>query len=258
MLEVLARPGGRALSPICLPGYRAGMDPPNKGKRYPAEVLTRDEVHRLIAACGRGASGTRNRALITLLYRTGLRIAEALALEVKDIDLDAGAVAVLHGKGDRSRRVGIDPPAVAVLERWLERRRALGIPRGAPVFCTISQPRPGRPMYASVVREMLKDAAARAGIEKRVHPHGLRHTHAAELAREKVPVNLIQRQLGHKSLAVTAHYIDHLMPNEVIDAMRARDDWTAHEHASSLPSATTTSEADHTSAGITSHSPGRP
>ena len=256
MLEVLTRPE-RALSPICMPGYRAGMPAPNKGKKYPAEVLTRDEVHRLIAACGRGASGARNRALITLLYRTGLRIAEALALEPKDIDLDAGAVTVLHGKGDRARVVGIDPPAAAVLAQWLERRRALAIPRGAPVFCTISRPHPGRPMYSSVVREMLKDAGERAGIEKRVHPHGLRHTHAAELAREKVPVNLIQRQLGHKSLAVTAHYIDHLMPNEVIDAMRGREDWTLHV-ASSRPSATITGEAFQTDPSTTSHSPGLP
>jgi site-specific recombinase XerD len=227
MVEVLVRPARRSY--VTLPGYRAGMDPPNKGKRYPAEVLTRDELNRLLAACSRrGSAGLRTRALIVLLYRTGLRIAEALALEPKDIDLVTGIVTVLHGKGDRRRLVGIDAQAIAVLEQWLARRRELGI-RSGPVFCTISQPRPGRRMHSSVVRECFKDLAVRAGIEKRVHPHGLRHTHASELAGEGIELRVIQRQLGHKDLATTAHYIDHLTPWDVVHAIQQRPEWVTHD-----------------------------
>jgi site-specific recombinase XerD len=208
------------------------MDPPNKGKRYPAEVYTRDEINSVLDQCSRrGSAGLRTRALIVLLWRSGLRIAEALALEVKDIDLEHGTVTVLHGKGDRRRMAGIDAQAIAVVERWLERRRQLGIRRGAPVFCTISRPSMGLPMHSSVVRETFKDLAARAGLEKRFHPHGLRHTFASELAEEGVDLRKIQRQLGHSELATTAHYIDHLMPWDVIRAIHERpawSDWTTH------------------------------
>lgn len=65
-------------------------------------------------------------------------------------------------------------------------------------------------------------AEAKAGIEKRVHPHGLRHTHAAELAREGTPLNLIQAQLGHESLATTDKYLRHIAPEELVKAMKAR------------------------------------
>jgi integrase len=69
----------------------------------------------------------------------------------------------------------------------------------------------------------VKRLAAKAGIEKRVHPHGLRHTHAAELAREGVPMNVIQAQLGHSSLATTSRYLAHVAPQHVVEAMKARE-----------------------------------
>ena len=81
-------------------------------------------------------------------------------------------------------------------------------------------------MHSAVVRECFKDLARRAGIEKRVHPHGFRHTHASELAREGVPLHIIRAQLGHQDLATTARYVDHLAPWEVIDAIRNREGWT--------------------------------
>ena len=228
MLEVLAPNRGRSY--VTRSGYRAGMKPANAGHTYPAEVLTREEVNRLIAACSpRGNAGLRTRALITLLYRSGLRVAEALALRPKDIDLIVGTVTVLHGKGNRRRTVGVDAQALAVVQLWLDRRRALGIGPTAPVFCTITKPNPGKEMYSSVVREAFKDLAVKAGIDKRVHPHGLRHTHASELAREGVPLHVIRRQLGHQDLATTARYIDHLTPWEVIDAIRSRENWVSQE-----------------------------
>jgi integrase len=70
---------------------------------------------------------------------------------------------------------------------------------------------------------MLPRLAKRAGIEKRVHPHGLRHTHSAELMLEGVPVPIIQRALGHTSLATTDRYLRHIAPKDVVEAMRGRD-----------------------------------
>ncbi len=220
---------GRRRSAITLPGYRLGMKPANYGQKYPAEVLTREEVERLLAACSRrGPTGLRNRALIVTMWRAGLRVSEALALRPKDVDLDYGTIVILHGKGDRARTVGIDPQAAAVIDAWVRRRRELRVGPLAPLYCTLSGETKGRRVKDSYVREALKDLARKAEIEKRVHPHGLRHTHAAELAREGVPVHIIRKQLGHASLATTERYIDHLTPLEVINAMQRRD-WLTHE-----------------------------
>jgi site-specific recombinase XerD len=159
----------------------------------------------------------RNRALLTVMYRGGLRVAEALALKVSDVDPARGTVRVLHGKGNRSRTVGLDPGAMAVLQRWIDARRASGI-RNGTLICTLQ----GGKVSATYVRLLLGRLAAAAGIEKRVHPHGLRHTHAVELVAEGVPVNVISRQLGHASSAVTARYLDHVAPADVVAAMQRR------------------------------------
>ena len=204
---------------VIMPKSQRESAPANKGQRYPAEILTSDEVKALIRACSsRAPTGIRNRGLIVVLYRGGLRISEALALKLKDLDRDAGTIRVLHGKGDRARTVGLDPTAFAVIERWLDRRSSLGINNRALLFCTLD----GKALATAYVRSLLPRLAKRAGIEKRVHAHGLRHTHAAELAREGVPVNVIQAQLGHASLAVTDRYIRHIAPEQLIEAMRAR------------------------------------
>lgn len=206
-------------SPAIEPGYHAGRPPANKGQTYPAEILTADEARALIRVCSsRAPTGLRNRALIVVLYRGGLRLSEALALRPKDVDAAAGSVTVLHGKGDKRRTVGLDPGAFAVLERWLEVRQRRGIGPRRPIFCTLA----GEQLDPSYVRKVLPRLAARAGITKRVHPHGLRHTHAAELAAEGKPVNLIQAQLGHESLATTDRYLRHISPQQLLEAMRGR------------------------------------
>ena len=193
--------------------------PANKGRRYPAEVLTSEEVRELIRSCsGRAPTGIRNRAILTVLYRSGLRIGEALALMPKDVDPAAGTLTVLHGKGDKRRIVGLDDGALAVLERWMDRRSSLGLNGRQTVFCTLN----GRRLNASYIRALLPRLAQRVGIEKRVHAHGLRHTHASELAREGVPMNVIQAQLGHSSLATTDRYIRHIAPTHVVETMRLR------------------------------------
>jgi site-specific recombinase XerD len=197
---------------VTIAEYRQGRPPGNKGRKFPPEPLKAREVLALIDACRSSAAGARDRALIVMLWRGGLRISEALALYPKDVDLDEGEVRVLHGKGDRDRVVCIDQVACRMLEEWLHRRRALGLDGRAPVFCVISRPSVGAPMHSVYVRNRLKELAAKAGVEKRVHPHGLRHTHAFELAGEHVDLRVIQEQLGHTQLATTAVYVNHLNP----------------------------------------------
>ena len=162
--------------------------------------------------------GDGDRALIALLYRTGLRINEALSLYPKDLDLKDGSVRVLNGKGGRSRTVGLDPGAAAVIERWLDVRTSLGLNGRQPVFCTLR----GNPMSDAYIRRLLKRLARRCGIDKRVHAHGLRHTHAAQLRAEGVDIGIISKQLGHASISTTARYLDHLAPTAVVEAIRSR------------------------------------
>ncbi len=201
---------------------RTGRVPANKGQKLPVEILTPEEIKALIRTCSsRAPTGLRNRALLTLLYRGGRRLSEALALYPKDVDPDCGTVTVLHGKGNKRRAVGLDPGAFAVLERWMDRRRERGLNGRYALFCTLQ----GQPLKSAYVRALLPRLARKAGIEKRVHAHGLRHTHAAELARERIPVNLISRQLGHSGVGVTARYLDHIAPEEVVAAMQRRE-WT--------------------------------
>jgi site-specific recombinase XerD len=190
-----------------------------KGQTYPANPLTSHEVGLLLAGCSmRAPTGIRNRALIMLLYRSGLRISEALALKPANVDLEHHGARVLHGKGNKATVRGFHPSADDALARWLDRRASLGLKNG-PLFCTLY----GGPLSGGYVRDMLKRLADKAGIDKRVHPHGLRHTYADELRKAGADVVTISKLLGHSSIAVTARYLDHLTNGEAIETLEALD-----------------------------------
>lgn len=195
-----------------------------KGKSYPGEIYTPDEVNSLLKVCSKRApTGLRNRALLVLGYRAGLRITEALSLKPADIDLDEGYVHVRDGKGGKSRKVGLDIQACEIVRRWVEIRKTLcHTPNRWPLFCTLD----GEPLKDSYVRAMLARLGNRAGIEKRLHFHGLRHTFAWELCKEGVPMIHIQRLLGHANLQTTAVYLAHIAPHELIAVAHERPAWS--------------------------------
>ncbi len=105
------------------------------------------------------------------------------------------------------------------LRPWLEAR--LSFPVG-PLFCVITGQTSGGPWSDSQVRIALRRAAAQAGIRRRFAPHQLRHAHAVEMAREGVPLNVIQRQLGHANLGVTSIYLQGIDSGEIIETVRTR------------------------------------
>lgn len=192
-------------------------------RRFPPEVLTDAEARALIDAVpGPPFSKARNRALLAVLYRAGLRLNEALCLRPKDVDAAGGAIRVLFGKGGRSRTVGVDAGALAFLAAWAAEREGLGVAADAPLFCS----RSGLRVTSAYVRRLLPDLARRAGVQKRVHAHGFRHTHAAQLRAEGVDIGIISKQLGHSSLLTTVLYLDHIAPTAVVEAVRQRA-WTA-------------------------------
>lgn len=200
------------------------VPPTNKGRKFAPEPLTAAEVRQLVGAIsGRSASGARLRAMVAVMFGSGLRLAELLALHPRDVDTSAGTVRVREGKGRKDRVVGLDAYACALVDRWVARRRKLGLTARQPLFATYSEGQAGRPLQQRYVRAALARAAASAELTKRVHPHGLRHSTASDMADRGEPTHVIQAALGHGSLATTDRYVRRLRPKEVIDVMRARD-----------------------------------
>lgn len=220
LMEVLYDRRGAYRSRVTYPGYHKGRPGPTAGRKYPPEILTPDEVYRLMGACGRGPCGKRYRAMIMVGWRCGLRCQEVIDLKPKDVDLDRGTVTVLHGKGDKSRVVAIDPAAAAVVQQWIDaRRRIPGLNGSHPLFCIVAEPSRGVAMHSVQIRVLMKRLADKAGIEKRVHFHGLRHSYAAYLMDQGVPIHYIRRMLGHSSIAITERYCDHINPAQVLEAV---------------------------------------
>jgi site-specific recombinase XerD len=187
------------------------------GTKLDADLLTAAEIERLMRQCSRRApTGVRNRALVAILWRCGLRIGEALALAPKDFDPDSGTLVVQRGKGGKRRVVGVDDGTVALVGRWLELRRKRGISGGAPLFCTLV----GGPMGQPYIRHLLPRLARKAGIDKRVHAHGLRHAMAVDLVRAGTPLYAVRDALGHASIGTTQIYLSHVGAHEAVEAMR--------------------------------------
>lgn len=183
--------------------------------KRPPNVLTETEVRALLNGCSKRApTGKRNTAMLTMMVRTGMRVGEVLALTVRDVDLELGVVHVQHGKGDKARRLGMDPVTVATTARWLDVRPKS---RG-PLFCTLK----GGPIDSSYVRHLLRRLAVKGSVEGRVHPHALRHTFTAEMIREGTNIVVLRDCLGHSSLAVTDRYARTVEPADVLSAMRDR------------------------------------
>jgi site-specific recombinase XerD len=210
---------GRRRSLATLPGYHAGRAPRNKGQLYPADPPTVEEIVTVMRETSDDRHGWRLRALIVVLWRGGLRIQEALALTERDLDAQRRSLLVRHGKGGHRREIGMDTWVWEQLRPWLEARAQL--PIGA-LFCVIDGPTRGRAWSPAGVRVEFRRLAAQAGVRRRFAPHQLRHAHAIELAREGVPLNVIQRQLGHANLGTTSIYLQGIDTEEIIATVNAR------------------------------------
>ncbi len=211
---------GRALSAVrslfrfaCLRGDlpanpAAGVRTPKQEKTLPRH-LRPGEIERLIEApAGKTPQDRRDRALLELLYATGLRVGELVSLDWPDIDLEARVLRVL-GKGGKERMVPFGAPAAEALKAWLQateelrsRRPAKDGAREEPVFLNNR----GRRLGDRDVRRIIDRPSAAAGVPAGVHPHTLRHTFATHLLEEGADLRTIQELLGHSSLATTQRY----------------------------------------------------
>ena len=113
---------GRRRSPATIPGYLAGRAPRNKGMEYPPDPPRPEEIVLVMRQAGQDRHDLRVRALIAVLWRGGLRISEALALNETDIDERRGSLLIRHGKGDKRREAGMDQFGFEQLAAWLTHR----------------------------------------------------------------------------------------------------------------------------------------
>jgi site-specific recombinase XerC len=120
---------GRRRSAATTSRFHRGVSPGNKGLRYPPDLPTVEEIVAVMRAAGDCPEGVRLRGVIVVLWRAGLRISEALALNETDLDPERGALLVRHGKGDKRREVGMDRWAWSHLTPWLQLRSGLPVGR---------------------------------------------------------------------------------------------------------------------------------
>ena len=169
--------------------------PRRDGERLP-EILSVAEVERLLAAVHR----PKHRAMLMMLYGAGLRVTEVCALLPADIDSQRMLIRVRAGKGGKDRYVMLSPRLLATLREYWRLRP----PRGPHLF---TSPRPGKPLSRMAVFRVVRRAARRAGLPKRVNPHLLRHCFATHLLEAGTDIRVIQVLLGHRSIRTTARYV---------------------------------------------------
>ncbi len=181
----------------------ADTSSPKLDKRLP-DFLSQKEVLELLNAPDLSTpQGQRDLALLELLYASGLRVSELVNLDIDKVNLDANEIRV-WGKGSRERMVLMGRPAAAALVTYINQGRArlLGGKKNPALFVN----RSGRRLVDRRVQRILEKYSAVAGINRRVHPHMLRHTFATHLLDGGADLRVVQQLLGHADLSTTQIY----------------------------------------------------
>ena len=179
------------------------IDAPRLGRPLPG-ALTEKEVERLLAAPDVDtALGLRDRAMLEVLYATGLRVSELVGLRSEQVNLGQGVLRVV-GKGDKERLVPLGELAVGWLDRFFERGRAgiLGV-KSSPVLFPTAR---GRAMTRQAFWYLIKRYAGCAGISRDISPHTLRHAFATHLLDHGADLRVVQMLLGHRDISTTQIY----------------------------------------------------
>ncbi|MDA8164708.1 MAG: site-specific tyrosine recombinase XerD [Desulfobacteraceae bacterium] len=179
------------------------LDLPKPGRKLP-QVLTLPEVDRLLAApAGHDPLALRNSAMLHLLYATGLRVSELVALPVAALHLTRGFVRIL-GKGSKERLVPFGEEARERLEAYLRLARPALLRRRPSDFLFLT--RRGRPMTRLRFWQIIRETALAAGIRAQISPHMLRHSFATHLLEHGADLRSVQLMLGHADIATTQIY----------------------------------------------------
>lgn len=180
-----------------------------KPKRLP-KMLTQQETRALMAQPNLSCpTGLRDRALLQLMHRCGLRISEACAIRLGDVNWGNGHIRVI-GKGDKERTVYADPGTIGLLERWLAERGRHSRARkhDAPLFVNVRTGVRGRRVTTDAIEKMVRRRMLRVGISlEKAHPHVLRHTFASDALAAGRNIEQLRKLLGHSSIRTTEIYL---------------------------------------------------
>lgn len=179
------------------------IDAPRAAKALPG-LLSREEIERLLRAPDpRAVAGRRDRAMLELLYATGLRVTELISLQLNDVDLES-RVLIARGKGNKERLVPVGGPAVEAVKAYLTtaRERILKGRRSKDLFVT---PR-GRRLSRQGFAKLLGRWSRAAGIRRAISPHKLRHSFATHLLEGGADLRAVQAMLGHADVTTTQIY----------------------------------------------------
>lgn len=188
---------------LCSLGYQNPAEglPRPKAPRPVIEPLAQQEVEAMVAACPDTPLGRRDRLVLLLLVDCGLRASELAALQVDDVDTSERVLLVRCGKGGKPRRVPFGRTVAEALQDWLALRGSVETPQ-LIVNCY------GQAMTRHRIRDIVIQAAERAGVKRKVGPHRLRHTCAISYLRAGGDVFTLQRILGHADLTMTRRYTE--------------------------------------------------
>ncbi len=166
---------------------------PKKARKLPV-VLTKDEVRALIKAVKAG----RNRLIVEFIYSTGARVSEAITIRVNDLDLRESVGVVRGGKGKKDRIIILSKNWISEIKKYLKHKRVYSE--------FIFSKKNGKPLSSDTIERIVKNAAIKAGLQKDVHVHTLRHSYATHLLESGENIRKIQELLGHASLNTTQLY----------------------------------------------------
>jgi integrase/recombinase XerC len=193
--KYLARQGEVELNPVKV------IRTPRQEKRLP-KFLTPDDIERLLAAPkGDDPLTLRDRAMLEVLYSTGIRVSELVGMNLEDVDTMGESVRV-RGKGKRERLAPLGSFALKALDQYLAARKAGSVHDAAAVFVN----RHGQRLSTRSVRRKLSKYLAIAGLNPSVSPHTLRHSFATHMLERGADLRAVQELLGHRSLSTTQIY----------------------------------------------------
>ena len=179
---------------------------PKKPARLPRSILSEDDVKRILAAPNlRTINGLRARAMLEVLYSTGIRLEELTNLTIFDCDLQGGLLRV-KGKFNKDRVVPLGRHAVKFLKEYITRVRPRQTKKNKALK-NLFVSRFSGPLAKQVIERVIRDYAGKAGIKKKVTPHTFRHTFATELIRNGADITAVRKMLGHSCLSATNIYI---------------------------------------------------
>jgi len=191
------------------------------------KIISREEARRILSIPNVETSiGLRNRTILQILYRAGLRVQEAANLTVDDMNLEKGFVYVQQGKGNKDRYIPMDLETIEWCKRWAEKRKnIISLERDCIWFFPTLK---GTQIEQRYIRAMVADYSKKADVylmnghrKAVIHPHSLRHTCFTELLEDGLTIREVQEVAGHSSILTTSIYLS-IRPEQLAAKMRNR------------------------------------